>query len=72
MNVMLYFIEKCPGVFFTKMNKLLFYSDFLAYRQTGKGKTGLAYKAIDYGPVPVRWDRIYSFYDNIHPEIKEL
>lgn len=71
-NVMLYFIEKCHGVFFTKMNKLLFYSDFLAYRQTGKGITGLAYKAIDYGPVPVRWDRIYSFYDDIHPEIKEF
>lgn len=71
-NVMLYFIERCHGVFFTKMNKLLFYCDFLSYRQTGKGMTGLAYKAIDYGPVPVRWDRIYSFYDDIHPEIKEF
>jgi uncharacterized phage-associated protein len=68
-NVMLYFIEKCHGVFFTKMNKLLFYSDFLSYRMTGRGMTGLGYKAIKHGPVPVRWDRIYSFYDEIHQEI---
>jgi len=31
--------------------------------------TGLAYKAIQHGPVPMRWDRIYSFYDEIQPEI---
>ena len=29
-NTMLFFIEKENGVFFTKMNKLLFYTDFLA------------------------------------------
>jgi uncharacterized phage-associated protein len=31
--------------------------------------SGLAYKAIQRGPVPIRWDRIYSFYDDIHQEI---
>jgi len=54
------------------MNKLLFYVDFVAYRQTGKGITGLAYKAIQHGPVPVRWDRIYSFYDEINQEIVQF
>ena len=34
--------------------------------------TGLKYKAIQFGPVPVRWDRIYSFYDEIHQEIVQL
>lgn len=71
-NILLYFIEKTGGVFFTKMNKLLFYADFVAYRQTGKGITGLAYKAIQHGPVPVRWDRIYSFYDEINQEIVQF
>ena len=71
-NILLYFIEKSGGVFFTKMNKLLFYADFVAYRQTGKGITGLAYKAIQHGPVPVRWDRIYSFYDEINQEIVQF
>ena len=51
------------------MNKLVFYTDFLSYRMMGKGMTGLAYKAIQHGPVPVRWDRIYSFFDEIRQEI---
>ena len=68
-NILLYFIEKGHGVFITKMNKLVFYADFLSYRMIGRGMTGLGYKAIQHGPVPVRWDRIYSFYDEIHQEI---
>ena len=71
-NILLYFIEKSNGVFFTKMNKLLFYTDFMAYRVTGKSVSGLAYKAIAHGPVPVRWDRIYSFYDEIDQEIVQF
>lgn len=54
------------------MNKLLFYADFMAYRMTGKSVSGLAYKAIAHGPVPVRWDRIYSFYDEIDHEIVQF
>ena len=68
-NILLFYIDKGDGVFFTKMNKLLFYTDFLAYRMMGRGMTGLSYKAIAYGPVPLRWDRIYSFYDEISQEI---
>ena len=68
-NILLYYIEKGHGVFITKMNKLLFYTDFLAYRMMGKGMTGLSYRAITHGPVPIRWDRIYSFYDEINQEI---
>lgn len=71
-NILLYFIEKGHGVFITKMNKLLFYTDFISYRECGKSMTGLKYKAIQFGPVPVRWDRIYSFYDEIHQEIVQL
>ena len=68
-NILLYYIEQGDGVFFTKMNKLLFYTDFLAYRLTGKGMTGLCYKAIAHGPVPLHWDRVYSFYNDIDQEI---
>ena len=71
-NILLFFISKGNGVFFTKMNKLLFYADFMAYRVTGKSVSGLAYKAIAHGPVPVRWDRIYSFYDEIDQEIVQF
>lgn len=71
-NVILYFIDKCNGVFNTKMNKLLFYTDFLNYRQHGQAITGIAYRAIQYGPVPVRWDRIYSLLDCIEQDLIEF
>lgn len=67
-NTLLYFIERIDKVFCTKMNKLLFYSDFLSYRLNGMSITGLTYKAIDYGPVPERWDRVYSYFDEIIQE----
>jgi uncharacterized phage-associated protein len=34
--------------------------------------TGLAYKAIQFGPVPVRWDRVYSLIDGVYPEMVEF
>lgn len=71
-NILLHFIKKYNGVFNTKMNKLLFYTDFLSYKTYGYGISGLAYKAIQFGPVPVRWDRVYSMIDDIYPEIVEF
>ncbi|MBE6251062.1 MAG: DUF4065 domain-containing protein [Bacteroidales bacterium] len=70
-NALLYIIDKCDGVFCTKMNKLLFYIDFMSYRQNGMSITGLSYKALDYGPVPERWSRIYSHFDEIVQEPKQ-
>ncbi len=61
-----YFIREMGGVFVTKMNKLLFYADFLCYRRKGYGITGMEYAALQYGPVPENWG---SVYDSI-PEIK--
>lgn len=71
-NVLRYFVSKSGGVFNTKMNKLLFYADFYHYRQHGQAITGLSYKAIQFGPVPMRWDRVYSLYDDIHQDIVEF
>lgn len=51
-NTMLFFIEKFGGVFVTQMNKLLFYADFLSYRNRGIGLTGLVFKAAPYGLFP--------------------
>ncbi len=64
-NVILYFIEKFRGVYVTQMNKLLFYTDFVSYRENGQAITGLSFRAIQYGPVPNRWDRVYSLIDDI-------
>lgn len=64
-NTILFFIQKFDGVFVTQMNKLLFYADFLLYRNRGMGLTGLTFKAAPYGPVPEHWDRVYSLLDDI-------
>lgn len=47
-------------IFVTKMNKLLFYADFMHYKHQGYGITGLTYRAMQYGPVPDDWGKIYS------------
>lgn len=67
-NILLYILERCGDTFYTKMNKLLFYADFVAYRQSGMAMTGLSYRAIAHGPVPERWDRVYSQFDEIVQE----
>ena len=71
-NIMLMVLQECGEVFCTKMNKLLFYIDFVSYRQRGMAMTGLAYRAVDFGPVPDRWDRVYSEFDEIHQEPRPI
>jgi hypothetical protein len=41
-----------PNFGATLLNKILFYSDFIAYRDTGKSITGASYMRLDQGPVP--------------------
>ena len=71
-NLMIYVLENTNEVWCTKMNKLLFYIDFLAYRENGMAISGLSYKAIDFGPVPERWDVVYSEFDEIHQELRSV
>ena len=66
-NLLLHVIRQMGDVFQTKVNKVLFYIDFLSYREYGMAISGLAYNAIDFGPVPQRWDRVYSAFDEIVP-----
>lgn len=68
-EVVRYLLTKLGPVFVTKMNKLLFYSDFLHFRRYGVAITGMSYKAMQYGPVPFRWGDVYSRLKTI--EMKE-
>jgi uncharacterized phage-associated protein len=70
--VMLTILQECGEVFCTKMNKLLFYIDFLSYRQRGIAITGLSFRAIDFGPVPDRWEKLYSQFDDIRQELRPI
>jgi len=46
----------------TKLNKLLFYADFLNYKKTGFSISGSNYAAIDLGPVPEAYDTLFEYF----------
>ncbi len=52
---MLYVADRCDGDFSfgaTKLNKILFYSDIIAYIRLGRPITGVAYQRLAHGPAP--------------------
>ena len=53
------FFSKQTETYKTKLNKLLFYADFLMYKRAAHSMTGISYKAIPYGPVPAEYDKMY-------------
>ncbi len=62
-EMVVYFSEKMQP-FKTKMNKLLFYADFLMFKQSCFSISGLRYKAIDMGPVPQNFQSLFEFLAN--------
>ena len=61
-------ISTVGSTFVTKMNKLLFYADFIHYKKHGYGITGITYKALPFGPVPELWGTLYSSLPGIDME----
>jgi len=54
-EVILYISRKCetdPKFSMTKLNKILFYSDFIHYARTGSSITGQQYQKLEFGPAP--------------------
>ena len=64
-----FFVCQEGGVFPTKLNKEMFYADFLHYKLHGQSISGLQYQAIQYGPVPVHYDTVYDNIDGISKEL---
>lgn len=60
-NMIVYFAETVQP-FKTKLNKLLFYADFLNYKKTGYSISGCNYKAIKLGPVPIGYDTLFEYF----------
>ncbi len=58
-HVISYFNENM-SLYKTKLNKLLFYSDFGYYKKTGYSITGTSYRAIPLGPVPASYDKLLN------------
>ena len=61
-NAVLYFIKYCNNQYLhaTKLNKLLYYLDFVSFRDYKKPVTGDVYIHQGYGPVPARIDEILA------------
>jgi hypothetical protein len=56
-ELVLYICEKCandPRFGATKLNKILYFSDFLAFGESGAPITGMEYQKIKKGPAPRR------------------
>lgn len=48
----------------TKLNKLLFYADFLMFKQTCFSISGVRYNAINMGPVPHNFQSVFEYLAN--------
>lgn len=61
-NAVLYFIKYCNNQYLhkTKLNKLLYYLDFIYFRDHKKPVTGDIYIHQEYGPVPARADQVLA------------
>lgn len=62
-EMVVYFSEQLAP-FKTKMNKLLFYADFLMFKQSCFSISGVRYRAIDMGPVPNNFQSIFEYLVN--------
>jgi len=62
-EMVVYFSEQMQP-FKTKMNKLLFFADFLMFKQSCFSISGVRYNAIDMGPVPNNFQSIFEYLAN--------
>lgn len=62
-EMVVYFSEKVAP-YKTKMNKLLFYADFLRFKESCFSISGVRYKAIEMGPVPTNFQSIFEYLYN--------
>ena len=57
-QMVLFFAHQMPDLFKTKLNKLLFYADFLNFSRKGQSISGMEYRAIEFGPVPADYEKL--------------
>ncbi len=57
-NMILYLVKRLNGVLTVKLNKLLWYCDFLHFKETSVSITGSQYVRLQLGPVPNKYSLI--------------
>lgn len=50
----------------TKLNKLLFYADFVHFKRHCRSISGLQYSALAMGPVPSKYKNVYAYLEETH------
>lgn len=71
MEMMVFFAAKGSGIFKTKLNKLLWYSDFLHFHRESVSISGAKYVHLTYGPVPDNYDFCLSLLTQDQTLIRE-
>ena len=61
-HIVLFFVQNAP--FKVRLNKLLFYADFVNYKYTGFSISGCRYAAIDMGSVPDQFAHIFGLLES--------
>lgn len=70
-NMVSYFTSNIPKISKTKLMKLLFYADFSYFKECGLSISGLSYRHLPFGPVPVHhWLMLEALTENKIIELK--
>lgn len=64
-QMILYFLGHMNVGYKTALNKLMFYADFLMYKEHCVGISGLTYSALPYGNVPNNFKVLYGIFDEV-------
>jgi DNA-binding transcriptional regulator YiaG/uncharacterized phage-associated protein len=68
--VVFFTLEAQPNLWKTKINKMLFYADFLNFKKAVQSISGCRYRAIDMGPVPHNFNSLFDYIsENDHIDI---
>ena len=59
-NMILYLVKRLDGVLKVKLNKLLWYCDFLHFKETSVSITGAQYVRVKLGQVPDHYELIFA------------
>lgn len=59
-NMIIYLVKHLDGILKTKLNKLLWYCDFLYFKETSVSITGAQYVRIKLGQVPDHYELIFA------------
>lgn len=64
-QMILYFLGHMNVGYKTALNKLMFYADFLMYKEHCVGISGLSYSALPYGNVPNNFKVLYGIFNEV-------